>query len=117
MTRAKSLVSLHLCSNPGSTVRVKDYLQRRVRCMQDKPIIKFPADEILSLMKNHVTKNILQRQLTLGAEGEGEKPVARETIKIKQIMERKRIHSLVNEFSDDNASDSRMIFTRILGHK
>jgi len=32
-------------------------------------------------------------------------------------MERKRIFSLVNEFADDNATDSRMIFTRILGHK
>ena len=33
-------------------------------------------------------------------------------------MERKRIYSLVNDFGvDDNATESRMIFTRILGHK
>ena len=32
---------------------------------------------------------------------EGEKPVARETIKVKQNMERKRIFSLVNEFTDE----------------
>lgn len=33
IARAKSLLSIHLCSNPGSTPRVKDYLANRVRCM------------------------------------------------------------------------------------
>ena len=32
-------------------------------------------------------------------------------------MERKRIYSLVNDFGEDTATDSRMIFTRVLGHK
>lgn len=53
----------------------------------------------------------------MGAEGADEKPIARETIKVKQNMERKRIFSLVNDFADDTATDSMMIFTRILGHK
>ena len=52
----------------------------------------------------------------MGHEQKGEKPIARETIKIKQNMDRKRIYSLVNDFGDDNL-ESTMIFTRILGHK
>ena len=68
-------------------------------------------------MTEQVNHEILIRQLTDGQEEAGEKAVARETIKIKQNMQRKRIHSLVNEFADDQTSDSRMIFTRILGHK
>ena len=43
--------------------------------------------------------------------------MARETIKIKQNMERKRIFSLVNDFAIDGNEDSRLILTRILGHK
>ena len=44
--------------------------------------------------------------------------MAREAIKLKQNLERKRIHSLVNEFPINiGQSDSRMIFTRVLGHK
>ena len=62
-------------------------------------------------------KDILLRQLNTGHEANGEKPIARETIKIKQNLERKRIHSLINDFGDDSSTDSRMIFTRILGHK
>lgn len=44
--------------------------------------------------------------------------MAREAIKLKQNFERKRIYSLVNDFPRDViASESRMIFTRVLGHK
>lgn len=32
-------------------------------------------------------------------------------------MERKRIHSLVNDFAEDSSNQNRMIFNRILGHK
>jgi len=80
-------------------------------------LAQFPVSEMIDQMTNEVNHDILMRQLADGKEAEGEKAVARETIKIKQNMERKRIHSLVNEFADDQASDSRMIFTRILGHK
>ena len=78
---------------------------------------KFPVGEYISEMTNEDTKDILLRQLGAGQEAEGEKPVARETIKIKQNMERKRIHSLVNQFGDRQDTGGRMIFTRILGHK
>jgi len=50
-------------------------------------------------------------------EFEGEKPVAREIIKIKQIMERKRVESRVNAFAEDISGDTRMILTRFLGHR
>lgn len=33
IARAKSLLSIHLCSNPGSTPRVKDFLANRIKCM------------------------------------------------------------------------------------
>ena len=79
--------------------------------------VKFPIGELVGEMTNMTTKRTLIKQLSTGKEQEGEKPVARETIKIRQNMERKRIFSLVNEFADDTATDSRMIFTRILGHK
>ncbi len=85
--------------------------------MDVQDLIKFPAGEIIAKMTNIKTKKTLIKQLSMGQEVEGEKPVARETIKIKQNMERKRIFSLVNEFADDSATDSRMIFTRVLGHK
>ena len=85
--------------------------------MDVQDIIKFPIGEIIAKMTNTKTKKTLIKQLSMGQEVEGEKPVARETIKIKQNMERKRIFSLVNEFADDSATDSRMIFTRVLGHK
>ena len=61
--------------------------------------------------------NALLRQLNTGQEADGDKPIARETIKIKQNLERKRIHSLVNDFGQQNDTGNRMIFTRILGHK
>ena len=43
--------------------------------------------------------------------------MARETIKVKQNMERKRIFSLVNDIANDTAESSRCILTRIMGHK
>ena len=118
MTRAKSLLSIHFCSNIGSTQRVKDYLWQRIRCMPEQDIIKFPVGEMINELTNVSYKKLLLRQLTSNYEEESEKPIARETIKCKQNMERKRIYSLVNDFGvDDNATESRMIFSRILGHK
>lgn len=40
-------------------------------------------------------------QLSRGGENEDEKPVARESIKLKQIMERKRVFSQENKFAED----------------
>jgi len=117
LARAKSLTSIHLCSNPGTTVRVKEYMQRRVRCMPQRNRVKFPISEILNRLQNTVTKDILKRQLTCLRGVKGEKPVARETIKIKQNKERKRIFSLVNDFGGDTQEESVMILSRILGHK
>lgn len=60
---------------------------------------------------------MLRNQLARGAENEGEKPVAREAIKLKQILERKRIHSKEHRLSEDADSKSRLICTRFLNHK
>lgn len=79
--------------------------------------IKFAAGELINNMGGIDTEKIIRRQLTRGQEDVGEEPIARETIKIKQNLERKRIHSLVNDFGNDTAIDSRMIFTRVLGQK
>lgn len=79
--------------------------------------VQFAVGEMIDGLTNEVNHDILIRQLNEGQEIEGEKAVARETIKIKQNNQRKRIYSLVNEFADDKTSDSRLIFTRILGHK
>ena len=117
MRRAKSLLSIHLCQNKGATPRVKEYLQSRIRCVPTTEKIKFSPSEIIDGMQMINTEMVLKKQLSTGKEEDGEKPIARETIKVKQNMERKRIFSLVNEFSDDTATDSKMIFTRILGHK
>lgn len=81
--RAKSLLSIHLCDNPGSSARVKDYLAQRIRCMPLKDKVRFPVGEIVNEMTNSVTRDVLLRQLGAGDEADGEKPVARETIKIK----------------------------------
>jgi len=56
-------------------------------------------------------------QLARGGEDEGEKPVARESIKIKQILKRKRIYSKVHKFAEDADSSQKMILTRVLDHK
>ena len=86
--------------------------------MPEQDIIKFPVGEMINELTNVSYKNLLIRQLTSNYEAEDDKPIARETIKCKQNMERKRIYSLVNDFGvDDNATESRMIFSRILGHK
>lgn len=88
-----------------------------MRCIPPEPQVKFPVSEHISEITNQATRKILKRQLTSFTEVEGEKPIARETIKIKQNLERKRIHSLVNEFAEEIGSDTRLIFTRVLGHK
>ena len=101
ISKARSLTSIHLCSNPGTTQRVKDFMTLRVRAMHHRNIVNFAFGEIINALTGQRTRDLLQRQLTSGREMEGEKPVARETIKVKQNMERKRIFSLVNEFTDE----------------
>lgn len=49
--------------------------------LKDK--VRFPVGEIVNEMTNSVTRDVLLRQLGAGDEADGEKPVARETIKIK----------------------------------
>ena len=56
-------------------------------------------------------------QLLRGGESKGEKPVARETIKLKQIMERKRIFSKEHGLGDDADASNRLICSRIIGHR
>ena len=48
VSRAKSLISIHLCSNPGTTERVKDYIEMKVRCMPRQEHITFPIGDILN---------------------------------------------------------------------
>ena len=55
----------------------------RVRAMPPREIINFPFGETLNSMNGEITLLVLQRQLSSAEEGEGEKPVARETIKVK----------------------------------
>ena len=83
MRRTKSLLSIHLCMNPGSTARVKEYLLKRIRCMPIQQTIKFPVGDIINSMSKISARTIMQRQLITGMEQSGEKPIARETIKIK----------------------------------
>ena len=83
MRRAKSLLSIHLCSNPGSTPRVREFLLKRIRCIPEHTIVQFPIAEIIDKMSGAENRDILIRQLTHGNEAEGEKAVARETIKVK----------------------------------
>jgi hypothetical protein len=37
LTRAKSLLSVHLCGNKGVTDRLKQYLEKRIRCKSLEP--------------------------------------------------------------------------------
>jgi hypothetical protein len=74
-------------------------------------------NNLLNELNDVTARDVLKRQLANAEEATGEKPIARETIKVKQIMERKRINSLVNEFAGADSSQDRMICTRILGHK
>lgn len=115
--RAKSLNSVHLCSNPGSTTRVKEFLHKRVKCVPFEDQVKFQVSEIINDLTNQKTLKQLQQQLESAREAEGDRPVARETIKVKQNLERKRIYSLVNEFAEDAALESKLILTRVLGHR
>lgn len=62
-------------------------------------------------------QQVLKMQLERGGEKEGEKPIAREAIKLKQIMKRKRIFNKEHEFAIDSNTEQRFICTRILGHK
>ena len=117
MRRTKSLCSIHLCQNPGATDRVRDYLRELIRCKPEEPYKQIKISEVLNRLNDITSKEVLKRQLARAEEAEGEKPVARETIKIKQIMERKRQTSLVNEFTTDYDNGQRLILTRVLGHK
>ena len=85
--------------------------------MPHREPITFNFNDALNSIQNTVERDVLIRQLTFRKEIPGEKPVARETIKVKQNLERKRIFSLVNDFGDETVEESRMILTRILGHK
>ena len=118
MRRAKALCSIHFDGNPGVTQRVKDFVSSRIRCMPQRQKKDFKISEKVYALQELSEKQILERQLTEAFEQKGEKPVARETIKLKQIMKRKRIHSLVNDFAEDpNQEASILTCTRILGHK
>lgn len=80
-------------------------------------VLKFSVTDVINKLTRTSTRKVLLRQLTMGREEAGDKPIARETIKLKQNMERKRIYSMVNELPTEEAADNRLIFTRILGHK
>ena len=46
-------------------------------------------------------KQILLKQLESNSKNIGEKEVARDSLKVKQVMDRKRIFSLTEEFPND----------------
>ena len=46
-----------------------------------------------------------------------EPDVAQETIKLKQIMTRKRYESKENKFGEEASKDKKLIILRYLGHK
>ena len=118
MRRAKALCSIHLDGNRGVTARLKDFMHSHIRCMANKAHKNFKIEEMISIQRTETEMEILQRQLTQNAEQVGEKPIARETIKIKQIFNRKRIHSLINDFAEDpDQETAKLTCTRILGHK
>ena len=52
VTRAKSLTSIHLCSNPGTTARVKEYIKKRVHAMPHRDTVTFPISETLNKLQN-----------------------------------------------------------------
>ena len=61
MRRAKSLLSIHLCNNPGATDRVRDFLFTRIRCMPERSNLKFPAGEMIAELTHNSAKNMLLR--------------------------------------------------------
>ena len=83
MRRAKALCSIHFDGNPGVTQRLKDYVFECIRCM---PLLKKKDLKISDLcysLQKETENQILKRQLSSNLEKEGEKPIARETIKVK----------------------------------
>ena len=47
LTRSKSLLSIHLCMNPGTTPRIIEYLHKRVRCMPMTDNLKFNVSDLI----------------------------------------------------------------------
>jgi len=62
-------------------------------------------------------KKILIDQLFSHHVQEHQQPVARESIKLKQIMHRKRLDSLKQDFGDPAEDSFKLIFQRMAGHK
>ena len=99
--RAKALCSIHFDGNPGISQRVKDFIKICIRTMPQYEKKELRISDKIYQIQEMTEKNVLQRQLTHAFESKGEKPIARQTIKLKQIMKRKRIFSLVNDLADD----------------
>ena len=118
MRRAKALCSIHFDGNRGVTQRVKDYVFECIRCMPQAQKKELKISELCYGLQKETENEILKRQLSSNYEQTGEKPIARETIKIKQIYQRKRIHSLINDFTEDPDQERNILTcTRVLGHK
>ena len=61
VARAKSLTSIHLCSNPGTTYRVKEHIHKRVRAMPHRQLVNFPFGETINAITGQKTLLVLKR--------------------------------------------------------
>jgi nitrogen-specific signal transduction histidine kinase len=119
LRRAKSLLSIHLCGNKGVTERSKAYVRERIHAKTETAKKSFRPTDLFHKLKIPMMgeAQVLKMQLARGGEKEGEKPVARESIKLKQIFDRKRLFSKEHQFTEEPNDTERLICTRVLNHK
>lgn len=61
MKRAKSLVSIHFCSNPGATERCREAVASLIRCMPKQSSVTLRLSEIYESLTNQTSGQLLRR--------------------------------------------------------
>jgi hypothetical protein len=117
LRRAKSLLSIHLCGNPGVTERSKKYFRSRVHAKHEQHKKNFNITDVFEKATDQQGAKMLKMQLARGGEKDGEQPIARDSIKLKQIFNRKRMYSKENNIGQEVDDQQKLICTRVLNHK
>ena len=118
LKKSPSLCSLHLTDNPGLEKEgLEAELHTMLRCKPKETKNRINLSQLeIAAYKQPPTMRLRTQLTTQKRKDQFERNIARESIKVKQIMQQKRIESRVTQFprNDDAAN---FIFTRHIGLK
>jgi hypothetical protein len=106
LTRSQALLSLHVSGNPGITPELKEFLWRRIRCVDyhEEPIkvVEAPHDD--------------WRKSKIGSKKREE--MIKSNVEVLEMSKKAADHGSLTEYATKKIdSEKFLIFTRFLGHK